>query len=278
MSIPTFSAKRSVAIREGLVVEVENARRPVRRRGWMNIAVFALSGALVGGAVSGAAWAAGSGLDGGRSPAAPEVRIDDPNSTGVPAPAGIIPGSPIVSLMDGGGSIRADAHREVALDAPEGATHVRVTVACLSLGTLYWGLSADGNNPSIFCSGASDIGIANTWYDFDLSDGDTLYLDPKEGSFSVGWQFLNLVETAWGVTETGETYGVAKPDGRTPDLIAVTGTAPDGSFVNGYARWDEMQGPMPENPKDAATWNPEPRELPVFAPDGVTQIGVFTVG
>jgi hypothetical protein len=257
---------------------VEGTPRIAQGRAWTNIAVFALSGALVGGAVSGAAWAAAPGLDGRQRPAAPEVRMDDPDGTGVPAPAGVTPGSPIVSLLGGGGALMVDAHHEVKFDVPEGATHVRVTVSCLSLGTLYWGLNADGNNPSVMCSGASDIGIANTWFDFDLADGDTLYLDPKEGSFAVSWQFLNLVETAWGVTETGETYGVAKPDGRTPDLIAVTGTAPDGSQVDGYARWDEMQGPMPESPEEAATSQPEPFEVPVFGPDGVTQIGVFTVG
>jgi hypothetical protein len=243
------------------------------------MAVFALSGALVGGAVSGAAWAAAPGLGGGRPPAAaPEVRMDDPQGTGVPAPAGVTPGAPIVSLLGGGGSLRVDAPREVGFDAPEGATHVRVTVSCLSLGALSWGLDPEGNNPSVACNRASDIGIADTWFDFDLAEGGTLYLDPTEGSFAVTWQFLNLVETAWGVTQTGETYGVAKPDGRTPDLVAVIGTAPDGSQVQGYARWVEMQGSMPESPEEAATSQPEGFEVPVYAPDGVTQVGVFTVG
>jgi hypothetical protein len=35
---------------------------------------------------------------------------------------------------------------------------------------------------------------------------------------------------------------------------------------------------MPANPEEAATWDPQPFDVPVYAPDGVTQIGVFTVG
>jgi len=106
----------------------------------------------------------------------------------------------------------------------------------------------------------------------------SVYLAPQSGSFAVSWQYLDLVETAWGVTRTGETYGASKEDGRTPDLIAVMGTAPDGSQVQGYARWAELEGPMPANPWEAASWEPVARDVPVYAPDGVTQIGVFTVG
>jgi hypothetical protein len=262
----------------------------------MNVAVFALSGALVGGAVSGAAWAAGGRHDGGSGGADPRlihgdgvdfvvgedarvVQVGDAGNTGVPAPAGVTPGAPIVSLLEGGGSVVVEYPRQVSLaEAPADATHVRVTVTCLTPGGLYWGLNADGNNPSSWCTASDTPESSVSWFDFDLAAGRTLYLAPQSGSFAVSWQFLNLIETAWGVTDTGETYGVAKDDGRTPDLIAVIGTAPDGSSVDGFARWSDMEGPMPANPKEAATWQSEARDVPVFAPDGVTQLGVFTVG
>ena len=271
MSVPRFSESRSAAIRNGLVAEVASTRRTTRRRGWMNVAVFAVSGALVGGAVSGAAWAASSARD-----AAP-VQLGDVQNTGVPAPEGVTPGTPIVSLLAGGGSVYVDAVREIPLDPPAGATHVRVTVTCLAPGGLTWGLNAAGDNPRIGC-GARDAEIASPgWFDFDFAEGRTLYLGSVSGAFTVGWQYLNLVETAWGLTLDGETYGEAKPDGRTPDLIAVIGTAPDGGFVNGYAHVDALTGPLPTTPEEAATWDPYPREVPVYAPDGVTQLGVFTV-
>jgi hypothetical protein len=263
----------------------------------MNVAVFALSGALVGGAVSGAAWASGAGGDGHEPSSEPHATLidgdvefvvgddgrimqaGDVDNTGVPAPADIIPGAPIVSLLAGGGMTVVDDRDVVPLDdAPASATHVRVMVTCAGAGALSWGQDAGGNNPGLSCGAGDGPENSLTSYDFDLAKGRTLYLVAASGTFTVSWQYLNLVETAWGITTTGESYGVAKPDGRTPDLIAVTGTAPDGSEVLGYARWAELQGPMPANRKEAASWDPQAFDVPVFAADGVTQIGVFTVG
>jgi hypothetical protein len=294
MSIPRFSPSRSAAIRDALVAKVEAPRRP--HRAWMNVAVFALSGALVGGAVSGAAWAAGS--RGAEAPpaVAPTMVRDDgiefivgeggrltqvghAENTGVPAPEGIVPGAPIVSLLDGGGMTIVDDRRVVPLDdAPAAATHVRVMVTCDGAGGLSWGQDPEGHNPRLSCSVGDGPENSLSSFDFDLADGRVLYLAATSGTFTVSWQYLDLVETAWGVTATGESYGVAKADGRTPDLIAVTGRAPDGSPVLGYSRWAELEGPMPANPEEAATWDPQPFDVPVYAPDGVTQIGVFTVG
>lgn len=275
MSIPKFSETRSDAIRDGLVAEVEG--RPRRaRRGWMNVAVFALSGALVGGAVSGAAWA--SRGDGPTERAASPV-ASVPDNTGVPAPVGVIPGQPIVSLLAGGGSVVVAESRSIAFeDLPDAATHVRVTVSCASAGSLSWGLDAAGNNPSISCNPVDvDQRRGTAWYDFDLAGGTTLYLTPTRGTYAVSWQYLNLVETAWGVNANGETFGTSKDDGRTPDLIAVA--LPGGDVDEyGYSRVSEMDGPMPSTPEEAAALEHGPREVPIYESDGVTQIGVFPIG
>lgn len=285
MSIPRFSEARSAAIREGLVAEVETT--PPRRslRGWRNFAVFALSGALVGGAVSGAAWAVRDAAepDGDRLVPAETAHTEDgvAADAAVPAPEGTIPGMPIVSLLEGGASAVVGDPLAVSLEsAPRGTTHVRVTVQCLTAGTLYWGQDPGGNNPSMSC-GDADAGApsSTSWYDFDLAEGRALYLSPESGRFAVSWQYLNLVPTAWGMTASGQSYGVALPDGRVPDLVAVIGVAPDGSRVEGYASSTALEsGPRPRTPEEAATWKSQSFEVPVYASDGVTQLGVFHVG
>ena len=60
-----------------------------------------------------------------------------------------------------------------------------------------------------------------------------------------------------------------------PDLIAVEAS----NGRTGYVYAEELSGPLPSSPEEAATWTPPPaRSIPVYEADGTTIIGEFTVG
>lgn len=287
MNIPAFDPVRLAGLRAGLVEQVATSPRrglPV----WAGFMTFAVAGALVGGAVSAAAT--------GIIPTAPSSPQASPFTIGsaaglkgVPPLPGTQPGMPIVSLLGGGMSLRADSSMTVRLtDIPATATDVRVGVTCVSAGRLAWGTNPTGNNPSLTCASA-DVGTvsASTFYDFSASGADALYLDPT-GEWIVSYQYLRKVETAWGVNSHGQTYGVEKDGAGSPDLVAVVGHAADGAAVDGYAFAAALQWPgghEPTSPADAqqqqdaiAKKYPNGIPVPVYKSDGTTRIGTFTVG
>ena len=280
----TFSPERSDAIRDGLISEVD---RGVRRRGiarrLLAGAALVTAGLLVGGAVSAFALA-------GRT--VPAAVIDQ---DGVPAPPGVTPGAPIISLLGDAVSQKVDGTAEIPLPAiPTGATHLRITVTCLTVGVTSWGLDPV-NNPSSGC-GVTDLDGAkdnSAWFDFELGAKEpTIYIGANPGVQSiVVYQFLNYVPTAWGVTANGKTFGVSKPDGTAPDLVSVAGIDADGKGVEGYSYGAELNGfgpdwpRMPNNPTEALKWQaerdakyPNGWDIPVYAPDGTTRVGTFHIG
>lgn len=168
-----------------------------------------------------------------------------------------------------------------------------VTVAGLEPGTLFFGTTPSGNNPSGSWSEdeiAEDT--ASTYFDFPLDDDQhALYLTPSTGAVAlVTTQYVTHVPTRLGVNENGHTYGVDGPAG-TPDLIAVSGVDPDGELVDGYA-WREQllayspdAGPGPADPDEAQQMQadrdstyPTGWDIPVYESDGTTQIGTFHIG
>ena len=176
-------------------------------------------------------------------------------------------------------------------DRPAEATHVRVTITCLTAGTFWWGLDAGGNNPSVSCA-ASEGGSETAWYDFALDPTvDKLYVTaPEGGEAAVSVQYLTYLPTRFGVNENGQTYGTGAED-ATPDLILVIGTSPDGGEVEGYALATDLVAFSPDhpdhpaNPEEALRWQQERDEkypggwdIPVYQSDGVTRIGTFHVG
>jgi hypothetical protein len=96
---------------------------------------------------------------------------------------------------------------------------------------------------------------------------------PAQARWQLSIGYVHSVETAWGTNAKGETYGVQNSRG-VPDLIAVTATNGD----VGYAYYHQIIGSWPTSPAQAAQWNPVPRLIPVYQPDGITVIGQYRVG
>ena len=279
----TFSPDRSDAIRSGLITEVDRrTRRSGITRRVLAGAALVTAGLLVGGAVSAFTLA-------NRTPTgAPE---------GAATPEWVPPGAPIISLLGDPVTQRVDGTIEISLPpVPNGATHVRLTVTCLTVGLTSWGLDPI-SNPSIGC-GVNDMDGTHdnsAWFDFELSTGDpTIYIGANAGVQSiVTYQFLNYVPTAWGVNANGQTYGVQKPNGKTPDLIAVVGMDSEGNGIKGegYAYSSDLDafGPdwpnQPTSPDQAIAWQeardakyPNGWDIPVYASDGTTKVGTFHIG
>jgi hypothetical protein len=85
----------------------------------------------------------------------------------------------------------------------------------------------------------------------------------------------------WPTNERGQTYGAPQETAagyHEPDLMRVQAT----NGETGYALSSELAGPQPITPEEALEWQAqrggEPRTIPVYQSDGLTQIGVFDVG
>lgn len=271
---PEFSSGRSTSIRDELVRTVYATARDAINRTHRRSTAIALivAGVLSGGAISATAVALAL-------------------NPGIPAPPGVEPGQPFVTELGEFATFEVSGARDIPLgDAPAGANHVRVSVECLTAGRIRWGLDAEGNNLVSTCD-ATDVGV-KTEYDFALSGGDTLYVDVSDGAASrVSLRYLDSVETAWGVNDSGDTYGTHRDGLGAPDLIAAIGVDPNGEQVTGYVRSDALfdSSPehtgMPSSPEQAIEWQEERErlypngwDLPLYASDGVTQIGTFHIG
>ena len=276
-----FSRERSDAIRSLLVTTAAPSRRAPSVLVSIGLVVLGLT---VGAAVSAAAMNL--------------TTTEQPTSTdgsGVPAPPGIAPGQPIVSLLGAPTTqtVLGDADIELA-SLPEGATHARVSITCLTTGLTSWGFDASGNNPSIGCS-IANLGNATAaaYYDFPLDDDSrTLYIRADDDAETViSYQFLNYVETAWGINANGESFGVSKEGIGDPDLVAVSALSPSGENLGAYSRKSDLDafGPdwpeLPSNPTEAIEWQaerdqkyPDGWDIPAYKSDGLTQVGVFHIG
>jgi hypothetical protein len=274
---PQFSASRSAAIRQELVAAVEtNTRKPLASnvRRWIPTLGVLAAGMLVGGAVSAAALTMGS---------------PNPGADAVP---GLLPGQPVVTELGQVATLVVSESTSLPLlNVPENATHLRVTVTCLSEGLTKWGFDPEGNNPGMGCS-EDDIGEYGAWYDFALTASAALYIDVSPGAESrISYQYLHLTETAWGVNDAGETYGVPKQGLGNADLVVAVGKDADGNEVSGYLRTSDLNafGPdwpdQPSSPEEAIRWQeerdrlyPNGWDIPLYESDGRTQIGTSHVG
>ena len=75
----------------------------------------------------------------------------------------------------------------------------------------------------------------------------------------------------------GETYGRDKPLVEEPDLIAAVGK----HGVHGYLRRSDVEGTPPATPEEAEEQTKRSLRgytVPLYAADGVTQVGVFQIG
>lgn len=286
-----FDEGRAAAWRTALIDRVSDARP--RHRLLISGALI-LVGALGGAGATTAAFASTGAIGGWMYPAIPGGQPAPDYGSAVDAPAGVIPGSPVIALLGSVRMIEISAPTVLPLDdTPASATHLRVTVVGREPGTLSFGTDPSENNPSAGWS-ASDIAedTASTSFDFPLdADQHALYLTPSTGAAAfVTTQYVTHVPTRLGINEHGHTYGVDGPAGA-PDLIAVSGIDPDGELVDGYA-WREQlfafspdSGPGPSDPKEAQEMQtdrdstyPDGWDIPVYDSDGTTQIGTFRVG
>jgi len=276
-----FDPERSDAIRSLLVT---TAVAPRRVGGVLaSIGLVAL-GLVIGASVSAAAITLN----------APDAAIRSAGS-GVPAPSGVTPGQPIVSLLGSPVTETVHGDADITLGAlPTGATHARVTFICLTAGTTSWGFDASGNNPSSACNEQDLADPANSGYfDFPLDESTTtLFIRAAPTAEAVvSYQFLNYVETAWGVNAKGETFGASKDGVGDPELVAVSIETASGEDVLAYSRSTDLNafGPdwpnQPSNPTEAIAWQkerdakyPNGWDIPAYESDGVTQVGVFHIG
>ncbi|WP_157873668.1 hypothetical protein [Kineococcus radiotolerans] len=162
---------------------------------------------------------------------------------------------------------------------PAGTTSVELVLTCLTSGSFTF---ADGAGGS--CSAediARDGGAGEIGY--------TLALQPEQTSTTITaapgtrWSLTSTYSTRtstdWAANANGDTYGVVKDDGSTPDLVAVWAT--NGQQGYAYNR-DLNPQPMPTSPEQALAWQEAhplaPRTIPVYTSDGVTVIGEFQTG
>ena len=277
-----FSPQRSDAIRAALETTVANGAPRRARRHWLPALGLVSLGVVTGAAVSAAALSA-------NWPSSSSVMTE----AGIPAPPGILPGEPIISLLGDLSSQVVDGTTTIVLgSAPTGATHVRVSVSCMTAGETRWGIDPGGNNPGSSCRTDDLAGASAAYFDFSLeSSPAALYIDAAAGVQSiVTYQYVNYVQTVWGVNARGETFGVEKEGTDGPDLTAVTGENSLGETVEGYARRSELMGfgpdwpEMPSTPEEALAWQEERAmryptgwDVVIYESDGITPIGVFHV-
>lgn len=285
-----FEPHRSDAIRAMLVEHA--APQPAGKRRGLWAAILVLAGAVLGAGLSTAALAASGQFS--VTTATPSGEPTPDLGPAIDAPAGTIPGSPIVVILGNSAALSVTQETTFSLaDRPVGATHVRVSVTPETAGTLYWGTDPGGNNPSMVV-GPSDLG-SEGWseYDFPLdSSTDTLYFTPFSGFTAVASiQYITEVPTHLGVNGNGESYGVeGGPDG-TPDLVLVWATAPDGTQLEAYARTSDLDAMSPDHPgqptspaqalerqDERGKKYPNGWEIPAFTSDGITQVGTFHIG
>jgi hypothetical protein len=244
-------------------------------------------GAIAGAGVSAAAFAA---TDNWPSPG-PETHpvgngivIEHPAGQPTPAltdrvvaPEGVIPGLPVITVVGDPTSLTVTSPVELPLtDRPTEATHVRVTITCLTTGTITWGTDPSGNNPSSSCTASDGRSASGTaWLDIPLDESPTtLFVNPEgQATASVTMQYVNYIPTLFGVNEHGETYGSGVSDQGIPDLILVETTTTDGKVVPGYVRATDLLPDHARQPSDQGGW-----DIPIFETDGTTQIGTFHVG
>lgn len=274
----SFSSQRSDAIRAGLIGRA--APRSRRSQTWRGTALV-LAGALAGGGVSAVAFAAAGARP---APVAQPSGQPVPSlGAAIPAPAGVIPGSPIISLLGAPVTQAVNAAATTSLKSrPALATHARVTITPTKAGSLSFGTDPAGNNPSGSWT-VDDIasGHGATWYDFPLDASvSDLHLRPAGGfAGAITIQYLHYVPTQVGVNARGQTYGVSGSGDRgEPDLVAVEAT----NGKAGYANATDLQGTMPTSPADAVAQQQANQgrrhTIPVFESDGTTVIGEFSFG
>lgn len=285
MTLMNFDPARSDAIREKLVSLAAESNRYPQRRYWILTTAIALAAAL-GGGVTSAAVALGVRTEVFNPASSPNASAPPSGSgnPGIAAPPGTIPGAPVVSLLGTAVSQTVDGAAEIELNPVAGTTHVRVTVTCLTAGTISWGLSPE-NNPSSSCDAAASRSRDGSSFDFAVDGPSRLYVSSVDGVQSiVTYQYTAQLETAWGVNQRGETFGVVKPGFGEPDLLLATATNSTVGYVyaSELAQADGSAAAAAFNsPEEALEWQESMKgktiTINVYKEDGISVVGQFVV-
>jgi hypothetical protein len=245
---PVFTA----SLREALIANAISAPRAKRRWRWRFGACMLVSLTIVGGGV-----ALATGL------------FSQPG-----APIDTQLGSIVVATRTGTSTIDIGT-------PPAGATDISLSLTCLTAGSFDF-----PNGSSMTCS-AVDLGKPPA----ERSASEVVPIRPGvdaltfETSPNATWtlqaNYVNRVLSAWGVNANGQTYGVSNQKG-TPDLISVV--IDDGTKY-GYVKKSDLNcasGDQVSSPAEALQWDEVSQNrnvsIPVYESDGVTIIGIFTVG
>lgn len=183
-----------------------------------------------------------------------------------------LPGGHVVTPLAQPVTVDGVATQTVDLGTPpSGATSIDIKLTCLTAGTFY---TADG--ASLQCD-AADAGRGQMGWQLPVVPGQ--HTTTVRAGAGQRWRlvatYADVTTTTWGTNADGLTYGVPNERG-TPDLVAVIATNGETGYV--YAK--ALDEPTPANPSQALHWQNSPLitiHVPVYQPDGKTQIGVFDI-
>lgn len=180
-----------------------------------------------------------------------------------------LPGSTKVTALGGTVDVKAAGSKTIELGPPPaGANRVDYRFYCLSAGSFVF---PDGAHET--CTSGDNSVLA---YHLILAPNEhsiRVTASPAQARWRLIAGYVHSTITAWGINAKGQTYGVQNSRG-VPDLVAVIAT--NGRV--GYAFFQQIVGPAPTSPAQAAHWHPVSRLIPVYQPDGTTVIGQYRTG
>lgn len=246
--MPVMDDRFADSLRAALIDHVETAatRRPTALTSRRKIAAMACSGLVV--AAAGGAFAAG-------------LFTQQPG-----APVSTALASPVTASGQGTQTIELGAQ-------PAGADHLDLAVTCLTAGTF-----ATEDGATLVCD-TTDVGSPRDTMYWRLARQPGQHETRINAGVGQRWRLIATYTTvhtsAWGVNRDGKTFGVQNEHGM-PDLVAVIAT--NGRTGYCYANELELTEHHALNPSEAGnTPNTQPRTIAVYASDGKTRIGDFTV-
>jgi hypothetical protein len=245
---PVFTA----ALREALVATVKDAPHVRRRWRWrLGAGVFFGSTLIAGGA------AVASGVF--SQPGGP---VDTPL------------GNVVTATRTGSATINLGP-------PPAKATHLSLTLSCLTVGTFTM-----SNGSALICDAADlshppPLEEASEVVPITPGNDDITVTTNSDASWRLQAIYVSQVTTPWGTNAAGQTYGEQNQNGS-PDLIAV---AVDQGETQGYVKASQLncaaRGDV-ETPAQALIWDQESKNrnisIPTYKSDGTTVIGTFLIG
>lgn len=173
-------------------------------------------------------------------------------------------GTPIIETHAGPATITLDS-------LPRGASTLVVEIGCLSRGTV------------------TVVGLTTITCDRSLVDAARTYGATEGGTMVADRTHLDVIATSgtqweiritatdedtvpWATNSHGQTYGLSNEHGR-PDLIATTGTDPQGNSITGYTRRADTPKAAASPPAGASPPSSTRLDIPLYAVDGTTRIG-----